>query len=239
MYKNYRVVCIIPARGGSKSLPGKNILEVCGKPLIAHSIEQARNSGYIDRIIVSTDDKRIAEIAGHFDAEVPFIRPAKLAQDNSPTVKVLLHAVNWLENKEYDFDIVVLLHATAPLRAAEDIDNCIMMLAKEGADNIFSVTPSRRNPYYSMVEEVDGKIVPVKGKACFSARQEVPTVYDLNGSIYVWWKHVIKDKPHVYLENSKIYIMPPERSVDIDDELDFKLAKLLMEENYAGMQPEK
>src|SRR3990172_776579 len=121
MYKGNKILCIIPARGGSRGLPDKNIRELLGKPLIAYTIEHAKRSKYIDRIIVSTDNEEIADISKQYGAEVPFTRPKRLALDNSSTIAVLQHVIEWLESKEEDFfDILVLLHATAPLRKVED-----------------------------------------------------------------------------------------------------------------------
>jgi CMP-N-acetylneuraminic acid synthetase len=183
-------------------------------------------------VIVSTEDSKIAEIAANFGAEVPFVRPVGLSQDSASSIDVLLHSVEWLETDGYDFDILVLLHTTAPLREPEDIDNCIELLAEKDCENVFSVTEAQRNPYFNMVEESNGRVIPVK-RGDFGTRQKAPKVYDLNSSIYVWWKEVLKKKKSLYLKGSKIYVMPKERSVDIDDETDFKLAKMLMEEKQA------
>lgn len=228
MYKGNRIVCIIPARGGSKGLKGKNIKDLLGKPLIAYSIEQARESKYIDRIIVSTDSLEISDIAKLYGADVPFIRPEELATDNSNTIDVLLHAVDWLEkNEKYLFDILVLLHATTPLRSVEDINNCIELLVEKNADNVFSVMEAHRNPYFNMVEVGDDGIVTLVKKGDYTTRQSAPKVYDMNASIYVWWKDVLKDERKIFLKKSHIYVMPKERSIDIDDDLDFKIAEFL------------
>lgn len=231
MYKGNSILCIIPARGGSKGLPGKNIKELSGKPLIAYSIEQAKGAKYVDRIIVSTENREIADIARRYGAEVPFMRPRKLATDDCSIIDVLLHAMDWMENKEKcKFDILVLLHATAPLRTAEDIDNSIKLLADKKADNVFSVTEAHRNPYFNMVEvREDGTVRRVK-KGSFVTRQSAPRVFDMNASIYVWWKDVLRKKKSVFLKKSQVYVMPRERSVDIDDYLDFRIAEMLLKE---------
>lgn len=232
MYKNNQIVCIIPARGGSKGLPGKNIKDFCGKPLIAHTIEQAKQSKYIDRVIVSTEDDTIACTSLDYGAEVPFIRPVELAGDEVATIDVLLHAINWLENiGQYTFDIIVLLHVTTPLRSVADIDNCIALLVDEKADNIFSVAESHRNPYFNMVEEDTNGFVKLVKEGCFSTRQSVPKVYDMNASIYSWWKNILKVEKKIFLKRTKVYVMPKERSIDIDDDLDFKIAEMLLKEN--------
>lgn len=228
MYKDHVVVCVIPARGGSKGLPGKNIKMFCGKPLIAHTIEQAKQSRYIDRAIVSTEDEEITRISLEHGAEVPFIRPIELAGDSVATLDVLLHAINWFENEDqYLFDILVLLHVTTPLRSVEDIDKSITLLVEEKADNIFSVAEAHRNPYFNMVEIKKNGYVALVKKGNYTTRQESPLVYDMNSSIYAWWKELLKEKKNIFLEKSIIYIMPKERSIDIDDDLDFRIAEYL------------
>jgi CMP-N-acetylneuraminic acid synthetase len=229
MLDRHRIVAIIPARGGSKGVPRKNVKPLAGKPLIAYTIEQALSSRYIDRVIVSTEDEEIAEISKHFGAEVPFLRPAELAGDRVGTVDVLLQAIKWLEEREKDdFDILVLLHVTTPLRTVGDIDGCIEMLIDTRADNVFSVAEAHRNPYFNMVEVgQDGRVALAK-QGNFVSRQEAPEVYDLNASIYVWWKDVLKREKRVILDKSHIYVMPKERSIDIDDPLDFEIAEFLI-----------
>lgn len=229
MLDKHKVVCVIPARGGSKGVPRKNIKQLAGKPLIAYTIEQALQSQYIDRIIVSTEDMKIADISKRHGAEVPFIRPVELAGDQVATVDVLIHAINWLEEEEkYEFGIFVLLHTTTPLRSVQDIDACIRLLMDTKADNVFSVTEAHRNPYFNMVEINKQGLVKLVKEGSFSTRQSAPPVYDLNASIYVWWKDVLKKEKKVFLAGSKIYTMPKERSVDIDDDFDFRIAEYLV-----------
>lgn len=226
MYKNKRILCIIPARGGSKGVPGKNIKLLCGKPLIAYTISHARKSRYIDRVMVSTDSLTIAAVARRYGAEVPFIRPASLAKDNSGTIEVLLHAVKTLEEDgKQSYDIIVLLHATTPLRSPADIDNCIELLVRTHAGSVFSVTPSHRNPYFNMVEMSKGGKARLVKTGRFATRQDAPPVYDMNSSIYAWPKNVLLEKRKTILDNSRIYVMPKARSVDIDDPLDFVTAE--------------
>jgi CMP-N-acetylneuraminic acid synthetase len=228
MYKDHVVVCVIPARRGSKELPDKNIKNFCGKPLIAHTVEQAKQSKYIDRVIVSTEAEEIAKISLEHGAEVPFIRPMELAGDSSSTVDVLLHAINWLENvDQYAFDILLLLHTTTPLRSVEDINESITLMVEEEADNVFSVTEAHRNPYFNMVEEGKDGFVRLVKEGHFSTKQAAPKVYDMNASIYVWWKNVLKEEKKIFLKKTKAYVMPKERSIDIDDDLDFRIAECL------------
>lgn len=230
MYKGHVIVCVIPARGGSKGLPGKNIKMLCGKPLIAHTIKQAMQSKYIDRVIVSTEAEEIARISLEYGAEVPFIRPMELAGDSVATVDVLLHAMNWLESRKYLFDILVLLHTTTPMRSVEDIDKSITLLVEEKADNIFSVTEAHRNPYFNMVETNKNGYATLAKQGDFTTRQAAPLIYDMNSSIYVWWKEMLKEKKKIFLDKTRIYVMPKERSIDIDDHIDFKIAEMMMVE---------
>jgi len=228
MYKDHVVVCVIPARGGSKGVPRKNIKPFAGKPLIAYTIEQSLQSEYIDRTIVSTEDREIANISRQYGAQVPFMRPDDLAGDQVATVDVLLHTINWLEEEDkYNFDILVLLHTTTPLRAVKDIDSCIRLLVEEKADDVFSVTEAHRNPYFNMVEEGSDGFVRLVKEGLYSARQFAPKVYDMNASIYVWWKNILKEEKKIFLKKSKAYVMPKERSIDIDDDFDFKIAEFL------------
>ncbi|MCX5778209.1 MAG: acylneuraminate cytidylyltransferase family protein [Elusimicrobia bacterium] len=231
MYKNVNVVCIIPARGGSKGVPKKNIKDLLGKPLIAYSIDQAKQSKYIDRVLISTDNEEIAAVARKYNAELPFIRPHDLATDTIGVIEVLYHAIDWLENKDnYSFEILVMLHTTTPLRTIEDIDNSIELLFSTGADNIVSVTEAYRNPYFNMVElAVDSKAKLVK-EGNFVTRQSAPPVYDMNASIYVWRKEKLKQNKKVLGANTYAYVMPKERSVDIDYPLDFKIVEMLLRE---------
>lgn len=234
MYNGKTILCIIPARGGSKGLPGKNIKELCGKPLIAYSIEQAIASKYIDRVIVSTEDDSIADVARRYKAEVPFKRPPELATDTCGVIDVLIHALDWMrDNQDFDPDALVLLHATTPLRTTEDIDNCIELLYGHDCDNVFSVAPSYRNPYFNMVElDKNGSVRLVKTGG-YLTRQSAPDVYDMNASIYVWRTAVLREQKGLFLKNTKIYVMPKERSVDIDEELDFRIVEMLMRDKIA------
>lgn len=231
MYKDKVILCVIPARGGSRGLPGKNVKQLAGKPLIAHTIKQAKEAKYIDRIIVSTEDTQIADISRTYDAEVPFERPKELAEDDSSMIDVLLHAMKWMEEKErYKFDILLLLHVTTPLRTPEDIDNCIRLLVDEDAENVFSVTEAYRNPYFNMVEiGSDNKVRLVK-EGSFATRQSAPEVFDMNSSIYVWRRTKLIENKGLFLEKTRIYPMPRERSIDIDKPLDFRLAEMLMQD---------
>lgn len=235
MYKENKILCVIPARSGSKGLPGKNIMNLCGKPLIAYTVDHALASKYIDRVITSTDDREIAKIAQECGSEVPFMRPIYLAGDETGMIDVLLHVVDWAENVEsYSFDIIMFLHVTTPLRDVEDIDKCIEILVDNDADNVFSVRVAHKNPYFNMVEP-HGDTVGLVKEGSFTSRQTAPLVYDMNASIYVWWKGILKDKRGLFLDKTMVYCMPKERSIDIDDICDFKFAELLMMDKLKKM----
>lgn len=229
MIDKHKILCIIPARGGSKGVLRKNVKLLAGKPLIAYTIEHALQSQYVDRVIVSTDDAEIAAVARQYGAEVPFMRPSDLAGDHVSTMDVLLHAVHWMEEHEkYDFDILVLLHATTPLRNVDDVNAAIKLLVESKADNVFSVTESHRNPYFNMVEVADDGTVMLSKKGDFVTRQSAPKVYDMNASIYVWWKDILEKERKIFLKRSQVYKMPKERSIDIDDNFDFRIAEFLL-----------
>jgi CMP-N,N'-diacetyllegionaminic acid synthase len=235
MIYNYKVVCVIPARGGSKGLPRKNIKPFNGKPLIAYSILRAKESKYIDRVVVSTEDMEIAHISKSYGAEVPFMRPDYLASDHAATIDVLIHAIDWMEMEEkLKYHILVLLHVTAPLRNVADIDNSIEMLIESKADNVFSVTECHGNPYFNMIEVNRNGTIKLVKKGNYNSRQLAPTVYDMNASVYVWWVDIIKKKKKLITRKTRFYFMPKERSVDIDDDMDFRIAEFLQNNNNEG-----
>ena len=224
-----KTIAIICARGGSKGVPKKNIRPLCGKPLIVHTIDVAKKCPSIDRVIVSTDDSEIAEIAKANGAEAPFLRPKDLALDSTPKLPVLKHAVNYLESQEgYYPDIIVDLDPTSPLRTDADIEACIRMVRDKGTDNVFSVTKARRNPYFNMVEIIDGRVRLVKRlDQPVTSRQHAPPVYDMNASIYVWKKEALMNSDTKFLESTRIYEMP-EWTIDIDSETDLELVEFIL-----------
>jgi CMP-N,N'-diacetyllegionaminic acid synthase len=229
MYKGYSVLCVIPARGGSKGLKAKNIRRLLNKPLIAYTIDHAKKCGHIDRVIVSTENDRIARVAEEWGADVPYRRPARLARDSSGTIDVLVHVLDWIKKNEgRTYDIVVLLHATTPLRNVADVRRSIEKLVNEKADNVFSVTSANRNPYFNMVEiDNRGRVSLVK-EGCYKTRQAAPIVFDMNASVYVWWAQSLKGKKGLFFPKTVLHIMPKDRSVDIDDAIDFSTAEMLL-----------
>jgi len=222
------VLAIIPARANSKGIPGKNLKILSGKPLIAYSIEHAKRSKRISRFIVSTDSRKISDIASACGAEVPFVRPADLASDDAGTIPVLHHAIDWLaENEGYTPDIIVLLQPTSPIRKASDIDQAIDLVSTGKADSVISVNSATKNPYFNMLERVEGKLRLSKFSNA-KTRQSAPEVWDINGSIYVCRTEALRKADSFITERTELLVLPKERSVDIDDQIDLQLAELLL-----------
>jgi CMP-N-acetylneuraminic acid synthetase len=225
---------IIPARSGSKGVPDKNIREVGGKPLIAHTIEDAIGSNLLDEFLVSTDSERYAEIARNAGAPVPFIRPAELATDNAPTVDVVKHAINEFESRhEQMVDAIVLLQPTAPLRTAEDIDAAIELFLRSDVESLITCYETvDAHPNYMYERASKNRVVAVRDqKNVPDRRQDFDPVYLRNGAVYVSTREIIFNDDRVYGERPAAYVMPQDRSVNIDEEFDLKLAQLLIEED--------
>lgn len=225
------VLAIIPARGGSKGLPGKNLKLLNGKPLIAHTINEAFNSKQINRIIVSTDDDSIAEVSKKYGAEVPFLRPETLSSDNSPTVDTVLYTVKKLEESDgYIPDLICLLQCTTPLKTAEHIDGAIDKLILTGMDGIVSICETEAHPYWMQVFSGDKLQYFMPQEKRITRRQDLPVVYKFNGAIWVVKTKVLLEEKSLIVRNQTGFVMKPEDSVDIDNELDFKFAELLIKE---------
>ncbi|MFT7493377.1 MAG: CMP-N,N'-diacetyllegionaminic acid synthase [Alteromonas macleodii] len=220
-------IATICARGGSIGVPGKNIRPLMGKPLIVHTIEHAFALPDIDRVFVSTDDRSIADVALAAGAEVPFLRPDHLATSVSPKLAALEHLVAWVEKHHGPVGIVVDLQPTSPLRTPKDILDC-MKLLDDDTDIVITGYEADKNPYFDMVERKEnGRIGLVKSpKSSVVARQQAPTVFAMNGSIYVWRRSSLSKG--LWNGNPRLHIMPRERSIDIDEPLDFDIAELLM-----------
>jgi len=222
------ILAIIPARAGSKGLPGKNIRPLNGKPLIAHTIEHALSSPTITRTVVSTDSEEIARISKEWGAEVPFLRPNHLADDSAGMASVLLHCLETLLQMEsYRPDIVVLLQPTCPIRKSDDIEMALDRIVSGNAKALVSVTRTKANPYFTLIEVKNGIPELVK-PSNYVTRQEAPEVFQLNGSIFAWDTDVLISEKATLTKVSEIYIMDREHSVDIDDEHDFRLAELIL-----------
>ncbi|AMV71857.1 N-acetylneuraminate cytidylyltransferase [Desulfuromonas sp. DDH964] len=225
MIANKTVLAIIPARGGSKGVPRKNIYEVAGKPLIAWTIESARKSKYIDRLILSSDDAEIIAVAREWGCDVPFVRPAKLSQDDTPGIEPVIHAINALPG----YDYVVLLQPTSPLRTVENIDKAIEMCLDKHAAACVSVTEPDKSPFWMFTVNADGKMRKLlESGTSFARRQDLPPVYALNGAVYVADTRTIVETRSFVTETTVPYIMSKNNSVDIDTEEDMVVAEVFL-----------
>ena len=224
-----RVVATICARGGSKGLPGKNLRPLGGKPLIVHTIEQALACRGIDGVFVSTDDAAIADVATRAGAQVPCLRPAELATDESPKLPAIEHLLAHLERGGMNIDTIVDLQPTSPLRQPEDIEAAVALLGD--GDLVVSVTEPSHNPYYTLAEADTQGLLHLSKPARFARRQDVPAVWGLNGSIYVWRRAALPKAiaDGFWSVRARPYAMPRRRSVDIDDLEDFELAQWLLQ----------
>lgn len=234
MNKNYSYLAIIPARGGSKQIPDKNITLVGGKPLIEWTIQAAKNSGYINRIIVSTDSHSIADISRELGAEVPFIRPDEISKDDTPGMQPIIHTIRWVaKNEGYQPDIAICLQPTSPLRTAEDIDGAIILALKKDADAVVSVSRVKQHPYWFKKLDGSGRISDfIELETPINCRQELPSLYSLNGAIYLAKRQFLLDRGTWYSENTYGYIMPTERSIDIDVTFDLSVADMILKGDF-------
>lgn len=220
------ILAIIPARGGSKRLPKKNIISFCGKPLVAHSIQAALKSKCITRTIVSTEDIEIADVSRSYGAEI-LQRPACLARDASPTNDVLLHVLEHLKKTEqYTPDILVLLQPTSPLRTTSDIDSAIQKFKRSKAESLISVTEYDHSPYWAFTIQKN-MLTSVFGASKLKRSQELPPLYRPNGALYITTTATFLRTKTYYTKKITPFIMPQNKSVDIDDELGLLYAELL------------
>ena len=226
------IVGFIFARGGSQGIPGKNIRLLAGKPLIAYAIETAFQSQLIDRVVVSTDDKKIARVAQECGAEIPFIRPKELAQNNSPEWLAWQHAIRTLKEQDNgrDLDVFVSIPPTAPLRVVEDLDNCIHSFLDNNVDVVITVKKASRHPSFNMVsiDENGYTTLVLPPSESISRRQDVSPVYDATTVAYVANPQFIMGEKSIFSGKIKSVIIPEERAVDIDTELDFQFAEYLV-----------
>ena len=228
------VLCTICARGGSKGVKNKNIKTINGKPLIAYTIEQAIASKLFEHVVISTDSDAIANIAKEYGAEVFFKRSEEMASDTAGKLDVIKDAFIRSEKhykKQYDY--LIDLDATAPLRNIQDIQDSFKQFLLNNNDNLITAMPGRRSPYFNLVEvNTNGKVnLSKKLDSSILRRQDAPKSYDMNASIYIWKRDVILNENSIFLENTGLYVMPEERSIDIDTELDYKFVEFLMKES--------
>ncbi len=226
-----KILCTICARGGSKGVKNKNIKIINSKPLIAYTIEQAKRSNLFEHIVISTDSNEIAEISKNYGAEVFFKRDAKMANDTAGKLEVIRDA--FIKSEKYydeEFEYLIDLDATAPLRDIQDILNSFKQFLNDDNDNLITAMPSRRSPYFNLIEQdKEGKVFVSKSlDTKILRRQDSPKTYDMNASIYIWKRDTILNEDSVFLEKTGLYIMPEERSIDIDSELDFKFVEFIM-----------
>lgn len=225
-------IALICARGGSKGLPGKNIRILNGKPLIAWAIEIALKISSLRRVIVSTDSKEIADVAHKYGAEIPFLRPETLAQDDSSEWLVWRHALNFIYEDEGKLpDGLVVLPVTAPLRIKEDVENCLFEFEKNKPDVVVTVTDAHRSPYFNMIEKDDSglaKLVIQPKKKTIFRRQDAPIVYDMTTVAYISRPEFVLTHERIFDGKVKSIWIPPERAIDIDTYLDFEFAEFLL-----------
>lgn len=229
-------ICTICARGGSKGVKNKNIRDLAGKPLIAHTLEQAQASHLFDLIAVSSDSPEILEVARRYGAELLVERPAELATDTAAKLPVIRHCVEEAERTSGKrFDVVVDLDATSPLRLVEDIQGAVSLLERENVSNVITAAPARRSPYFNLVELGKDGVVRLSKpqEKPIVRRQDSPKCFDMNASIYVWQRTALFDYPTVFNADTRLFVMPEERSTDIDNELDFEIVELLMKKRIS------
>lgn len=219
MINGLTVLALISARGGSKGLPGKNIRRVAGRPLIDFTIAAARRARCVDRIVLSTDDPAIAEVARACGCEVPFLRPAELATDEARSIDVVLHALDALP----PYDLVVLLQPTSPTRSAADIDEACALLLQHEASSCVSVTLVEQNPYWMYQLDAGARLQPLLPPVASAARrQDLPLVYVLNGAVYAARSAWLRETRSFVGEGTVAHVMPHDRSIDIDTLEDFE-----------------
>ena len=226
-------VGLIPARGGSKGVPRKNLRCVGGQPLVSLAVASALACGRLNRVIVSTDDAEIAEAAQRAGADVPFLRPARLAEDDTPAVAVARHAVEWLESYGATVDAIVILQPTSPLRRTSHIDAAIDRFLETGADSVVTVCEVEHSPFWMQRLEKD-RLVPLLPSGMLAQRrQDLPPVYRLNGAVYVVRRRLLMEDGGIMGPDTRAVVMAQADSIDIDSDLDFQLAELELKRSSA------
>lgn len=222
------ILVIIPARGGSKGIPGKNIKPLGGKPLICYAIDVARAIVDDAHICVSTDDDQIIQVVEQYGLSVPFVRPTELATDTAGSYGVLLHALNFYESKGEHFDAVVLLQVTSPFRTDNHVREALNLYNKD-LDMVVSVKETDSNPYYLCFEEnTEGMLHISKGDGCYTRRQDCPPVYEYNGAIYIINPESMKAMPLNKFKKRVKYVMDREHSMDLDTMMDWMIAEYMI-----------
>lgn len=226
-----RKLFLIPARGGSKGLPRKNILPLAGRPMICYTLDAAIGAlEEGDEICVSTDDDEIIQVVEDFGIRVPFVRPRELASDIARSEDVIRHALQWYNLKGLDFDAVVLLQVTSPLRNAEHVREALKLWTPK-LDMIVSVKETDANPYYVLFEESENGFLRKSKEGKFTRRQDCPPVYELNGAIYIINARSLKEKEMQSFTRVKKIVMNHLTSIDIDTEMDWRIAEFLLKDD--------
>jgi CMP-N-acetylneuraminic acid synthetase len=234
-----RVLGLIPARGGSKGIPRKNIRPLGGKPLLQYSAEAALASQRLARVILSTEDEEIAKVGLECGLEVPFLRPAELAEDTTPTLPVVQHALGWLEREGERFDAICLLQPTNPFRRAEHIDACIDLLEKSGADSAVTVlpVPAEYNPHWVYFQDESGGLRLSTGEETpIARRQALPPAFHREGSVYVTRRKIVMDENSLYGKHVVGYLMEADSSVNIDNQEDWERAVAMLSSKSFSMK---
>lgn len=232
-----RILGIIPARGGSKGVPRKNIKLLGSKPLIAYSIQSSLESRELQEICVSTEDAEIAKISQQYGAKVPFIRPAYLATDSSPSIDTVIHAVQFYQKQGQIFDALCLLQATCPFRTAGDIQQSILTFKKSGADSLISVrkVPHEYNPHWTFKENKNGFLRIATGeKSIIPRRQELPPAYHRDGSIYIVKTKILLEQKSLYGEKIAFHVSQNPIHINIDTMQDWEKAEKLLQDKQAN-----
>ena len=221
-----KILCTICARAGSKGVTNKNLRPINSKPLIVYSIEQALATKLFDQIVVSSDSAEIRNVALADAVERPF----ELASDTAPKLPAIRHCVESAEKKFGQFEVIIDLDATAPLRNPEDILGALELLKTTNSDNVITGTPAHRSPYFNLVETNEQGIVHLskQPRAAVDRRQDSPECFDMNASIYVWRRHALFENETLFTKSTRLFVMPRERSIDIDSQADFDMVEWLM-----------
>ncbi len=227
-----RVLGLIPARGGSKGVPRKNIRLLCGKPLLQYTAEAALAARHLSHVILSTEDNEIAEVGRRCGLDVPFLRPAELAQDDTPTLPVVQHAMRWMETHGEHFDAVCLLQPTNPLRRPQDIDACIERLEQSDADAVITIlpVPAEYNPHWVYFQDEGGLLHLSTGEVSpIPRRQSLPPAFHREGSVYVTRRDVVMEQHNMYGNSVVGHLLNPECCVNIDSLGDWERAERLLQ----------
>ena len=229
-----KILGVIPARGGSKRVPNKNIREVGEKPLIAHTIEQTDESEMLNRTVVSTEDDEIREVAESHGGDVPFERPEELGTDTATSDDVIMHALNWFDDRNVTFDVVAMIQTTTPFRTSGDIDGALRELVKSDADSVISISEFEVPPVWAVTENGEGYLRSYFEEGYLwtdeiPRSQDTPTLYYPNGAVFAARVDKFREQESFYTESTLGYEMPRSRSLDIDEPYDLEMAQALME----------